>query len=204
MVIGLFLFSTGIILTIRANIGASPWDVFHLGIINKTGLTLGFVTALVGVLIVIIVTILKEKFGLGTIFNIILIGLFLDLILWLDVIPTALNPVFGTIMLLSGLFTIAIGTYFYIKSGFGAGPRDSLMVVITRKTKLPVGLCRGVMELFVTIIGWILGGKVGFGTVISVIAIGFCIQIVFKIFKFDVTSVKHETLKETLANLRRP
>jgi uncharacterized membrane protein YczE len=75
------------------------------------------------------------------------------------------------------------------------------MVVLKRKTKLPVGVCRSVVELAVTLAGWRLGGMVGIGTVISVVAVGFCIQLVFTIFKFNVAAVKHETLKQTYKTL---
>jgi uncharacterized membrane protein YczE len=99
--------------------------------------------------------------------------------------------------LIAGLFILSLGSYFYIKSAFGAGPRDNLMIVLNRKTKLPVGVCRSIVELSVTLAGWILGGMVGIGTVISVVAVGFCIQITFAAFKFDAAAVEHETLKET-------
>jgi len=201
MVTGQAFFALGIVMTIRANIGYAPWDVFHVGLTNVTGLSLGVVSILVGTVIVIIVTILGEKFGLGTICNIILIGVFLDIIF--PHIPIANNRINGTIMLIAGLFIISLGSYLYIKSAFGAGPRDSLMVALTRRTKLPVGLCRGVLELFVTTIGWFLGGMVGFGTVIFVISIGFCIQLTFKVFRFDVKAVKHETLRDTYAAIIR-
>jgi uncharacterized membrane protein YczE len=158
---------------------------------------------LLGLMIIIIVAILGEKLGFGTILNMILIGLFMNIIFMINLIPMARNLISGTIMLITGLFIISFGSYFYIKSAFGAGPRDSLMVVLARKTKLPIGLCRGVIELLATIIGWFLGGMVGIGTVISVIAVGFCIQSAFKILKFDVTAVKHETLSETLATIRK-
>jgi len=204
MIAGLFFYALGITVTIKANIGYTPWDVFHAGIANKTGLSIGAVIIIVGLILVIIVTLLKEKFGLGTISNIILIGLFIDILIHLNIIPTAENFIIGIILLILGLFIIAIGAYFYIKSGFGAGPRDNLMVVFARKSKLPAGLCRSIIELLVTVFGWLLGGMAGLGTVISVIAIGFCIQIVFRIFRFDVTSVKHETLKETWLNLFPP
>jgi len=200
MIIGLFLFAFGIVCTIKANIGYTPWDVFHVGLANRTGLSIGIISILVGLIIVIIVTILREKPGIGTISNMVMIGLFIDV--FFPHIPTAGNPIIGTVMLVSGLFIISIGSYFYIKSAFGAGPRDNLMVALTRRTKLPVGVCRFIIELSATISGWFLGGMVGFGTVISVIAIGFCIQIVFKLFRFDVTSVKHETLADTYAALR--
>ena len=200
---GLFLNAVGIVVTIKANIGYAPWDVFHVGFANKTGLSIGTVSIIVGMMIVIIVVILGEKLGFGTILNMILIGLFIDLIFLINVIPMAESLVTGIVMLITGLFIISMGSYFYIKSAFGAGPRDNLMVVLARRTKLPIGLCRGVIELLATIVGWILGGMVGIGTVISVIAIGFCIQMVFKLFKFDVTAIKHETLGETLATIRK-
>ena len=201
MITGLVFFSFGIVITIKANIGYAPWDVFHVGLANKTGLSLGIISIIVGITIAIIVTILGEKLGLGTVFNMVLIGLFIDFIF--PHIPTAKNPIIGTVMLLSGLFIISLGSYFYIKSAFGAGPRDNLMIVLTRRTKLPVGLCRGIIELSVTIAGWFLGGMVGIGTVISVIGIGFCIQIIFKLFKFNVTLVKHETLSDTFLMFRK-
>ena len=200
LITGLLFYAFGIVITIKANIGYSPWDVFHVGLTIKTGLNLGTISILVGLAILLIVILLKEKFGLGTILNIVLIGLLINIIF--PFIPIAVNAIIGIIMLISGLFIIAMGTYFYIKSAFGAGPRDSLMVVLTRKTKLPAGLCRSIIELSVTILGWIMGGMVGAGTVISVIAIGFFIQTVFKIFKFDVTSVKHETIGNTFVSLK--
>jgi len=198
---GLIFYAFGIVITIKANIGYAPWDVFHVGLANKTGFSLGIVSIAVGFLIVIIVTLLKEKLGIGTILNMIFIGLIIDIIF--PHIPTAQNPIIGTIILIAGLFSIALGSYFYIKSAFGVGPRDNLMVVLTKRTKLPVGLCRGIIELLVTISGWLLGGMVGIGTVISVVGIGFCIQIVFKLFRFDVTSVKHETLADTFAVIKK-
>jgi len=198
---GLIFYTFGIVFTIKANIGYAPWDVFHVGLAGKTGLSIGTVSIIVGMVIVIIVTILREKFGLGTILNMILIGLLLDIIF--PYIPIAKTLIAGFIMLIGGLFIISLGSYFYIKSAFGVGPRDNLMVVLARRTKLPVGLCRFIIELLAVVIGWFLGGMVGVGTVISAAAIGLCIQITFKVFKFDVTAVKHETLWETYTTIRR-
>jgi len=200
MITGLLAFSLGIVLTLKANIGYAPWDVFHAGFANKTGLSFGIAAIIIGLVILIIVTLLGEKLGLGTILNTVLIGLIVDFIF--PYIPEMDNLAAGIIMLVAGHFTVSIGTYFYIKSAFGVGPRDNLMVVLTRKTKLPVGLCRFIIELLTTGFGWVLGGPVGIGTVISVFAIGFWIQIVFKLFKFDVTCVKHETLKDTFMTIK--
>jgi len=199
---GLFLYGLGIIVTMRANVGYAPWEVLHSGISQTLGVSIGLVNTAVGAVIVAIVFLLGEKIGLGTIFNMFVIGLFMDLIIFLDVIPLFNNFWIGTLVLILGLFIISFGTYFYISSAFGAGPRDSLMVAVTRKTGLPVGLCRGILEVSVVLIGWFLGGMVGFGTVISAFAIGFCVQITFKLLKFDPTQVKHETFGVMFQNLR--
>ena len=201
MIVGLTLFALGIVITIKANVGYAPWDVFHAGLANTIGLSFGTISILVGIVILVINSLFREKLGLGTILNIVLIGVFIDIIFLIDFIPTINNPVIGIAVLLLGLLIISLGSYFYIKSAFGAGPRDNLMIILARKTKIPIGICRSIIELLVTIIGWILGGMVGIGTLISVIGIGFCIQITFKILKFDVTSVKHESIIDTFKNL---
>ena len=201
MIAGLLFYAVGIVLGIKANIGYAPWEVFHVGIVRTTGFSLGITSIIVGIVILIIVTLSGEKLGLGSIFNMILIGLFIDAIF--SHIPIAKNQIIGTIILISGLFSISLGSFFYIRSGFGVGPRDNLMIVLARRTKFPVGICRFAIELLVTTIGWFLGGMIGFGTVISVVLIGFFIQITFKVFRFDVKAVKHETLRETFAAVKR-
>ena len=201
LIFGLFLYALGVVLSIRANIGYAPWDVFHAGLAQKTGMSIGIASILTGIVVVGIVLVLGEKIGLGTILNMILIGVFIDLILMSEIIPKQERFIFGLLMLIIGLFVISLGSYFYIKAAFGAGPRDSLMVVLNRKTKLPVGVCRSTIELTVTIIGWFLGGMAGIGTVISVIAIGFFVQLTFYLLKFVPSAVKHETLHRTYKNL---
>ena len=203
MTVGLFLFAFGIVVTIKANIGYAPWEVFHVGISKTSGLSIGTVSIIVGIIIGIIVVLFKEKIGIGTFLNVVLIGILIDVLLYIDIIIIPDNLIYGIAMLIIGLFIISLGTYFYIKSGFGAGPRDSLMVVFKRKTKIPVGICRSILELTVTVIGWFLGGMVGIGTIISVIGIGFCIQITFKILNFDITSVKHESFYDTFVFLTK-
>ena len=197
LVFGLFLYALGIVITINANIGYAPWEVFHVGLSLKTGFSIGIASIFVGLVIVVIVVVCGEKIGLGTVLNMLLIGVFLDGLFFLNIIPRSENLTSGIAMLVLGLFVISLGSYFYMKAGFGAGPRDSLMVLVNRKTRIPVGICRSTLELTVTAAGWFLGGMVGIGTVISVIAIGFCIQITFAVFKFIPAEVKHETIVET-------
>jgi len=199
---GLSLFALGIVIKIKANIGYSPWDVFHVGLSVTAGISIGFASILTGIVIIIFVTLAGEKIGIGTVSNILVIGLLVDLYMFLDFIPLSSNFVVGIAMMLSGLLIMSFGSFLYIRSAFGVGPRDNLMVVLKRKTKLPVGVCRSIVELTATVSGWFLGGMVGIGTIISVVAVGFFIQMTFAIFKFKPTEVKHETILETFRNLR--
>ncbi|MDD3640776.1 MAG: hypothetical protein PHQ99_06200 [Atribacterota bacterium] len=194
---GLFLYSFGILLTVNAHIGYAPWDVLHVGIADTVGLTIGSISILLGIFIVIITVLLGEKVGLGTICNMIFIGLFFDSIYALKIIPVPENTFLAIVMLITGLFIIAFATYFYISTGFGAGPRDGLMVALARITKLPIGICRGVIEFMAVVSGWLLGGMVGIGTVLAAFGIGFCVQITFYFLKFDATKVEHETIAYT-------
>lgn len=194
---GLFLYALGVVVTINANIGYAPWDVLHVGFSKTVGISIGNASIIVGVIIGVAVILLGEKLGLGTILNMVVIGVFIDIILRLNIIPVTSSLIFGIIMLIIGLFIISLASYFYIGSAFGAGPRDSLMVALTRKTGLSVGICRGIIELLAALVGWTLGGMLGIGTIISALAIGFCVQTTFKILKFDATKIKHETLDQT-------
>lgn len=199
--IGLFLYALGITLTLTAQIGYAPWEVLHVGLAKTCAVSIGTVSIVIGFLILLVTAYFGEDVGIGTIANMIVIGLELDLILYLDILPYAESLLSGVVMLISGLFIIAFGSYFYIASAFGAGPRDSLMVLVTRKTGLPIGVCRGAIELTAVAVGWYLGGLVGIGTVISALAIGFCIQITFRLLRFDATKIRHERLQETFRYL---
>ena len=201
---GLFLYAAGIVLTINANIGVSPWDVFHQGLARLLGSTLGIAAIITSVSIVVISSVMKEHIGLGTLSNMILIGVFIDVLMLGGIIPEAQTFASGLAMLITGLFVVGIASYFYMGAGFGAGPRDSLMVVMTRRTGRPAGFCRAIIEGIALICGWLLGGYAGIGTVISAFGIGFAVQIVFTLLKFDVRAIRQETLKETFARFKFP
>jgi uncharacterized membrane protein YczE len=201
LLLGLMLYGPGVVLTLKANIGYAPWDVFHAGTANITGLTIGMASILVGFVILTLAVILGEKIGIGSILNMFLIGSFIDLILYMDLIPLSNNIITGILMVIAGLFTISLATYFYMSSSFGAGPRDSLMVALKRKTGLPIGFCRSFLEFMAAIIGWRMGGLLGFGTIMAAVLAGFCIQFTFKLVRFDSTAIKHETLMDTYRNM---
>jgi uncharacterized membrane protein YczE len=202
LVLGLLLFSFGVILTMKANLGYAPWDVFHWGLGRALDVSIGTASIGVGLALCVAVVLLGEKLGIGTILNMVLIGVFLDGFLLLDLVPLARGLPMGILMITIGLFTVSLGSYFYIKSAFGAGPRDSLMVAVRRLTRLPVGLCRALIEGSVVLIGWFLGGPVGVGTVISALGIGVCIQIVFALLRFEPAKIRHETFDMTWKALR--
>lgn len=197
LVFGLLLYAIGIIFAINANIGYSPWDSFHIGLSQVTGLSLGLVSILVGFVIGLYVILSKETFGLGMILNMVLIGLFMDVILKFHLIPVMTDFWLGLFMLFLGLVVIAFATYFYISAGFGAGPRDGLMVLLTRRYQLSAGLSRALIEASVLVMGYFLGGALGFGTVFYVLLIGPVVQVVFKLLRFNPKEVRHETLRET-------
>ncbi|MDO9508679.1 MAG: hypothetical protein Q7I97_04955 [Thermovirgaceae bacterium] len=202
LIFGLFLFALGIVMTMRANLGFAPWDVFHQGMSNILGISIGNASILLGLFICVAVALAGEKLGMGTLLNMVLIGIFLDRILVMGIIPKMSGFPSGVAMMMAGLFVISFGSYFYMGSGFGAGPRDSLMVVLKRKTGLPVGLCRAAIESAAVLFGWLMGGPVGLGTVLAAFGIGFCIQTTFSLLKFETTNIRHETLRETLQNLK--
>lgn len=197
LLFGLFLCALGISMTISAKVGYLPWETFHSGVANTFGIAIGTASIYVGLAIGILSTVLGEKIGIGTIFNMVLIGLMMNVILSAEILPTSDNLFVGIFILLIGIIIISIGSYFYIESGFGAGPRDSLMVALTRITKLPIGVCRSGVELTAVLIGWRLGGMIGLGTVISAFSIGFFIQATFHLLRFDPTTVHHENLQDT-------
>ncbi len=204
LIFGLFLYGFGTYLSIQANVGLAPWEAFHLGIANTLGTSFGNISISVGLVILVVDIILKEDVGIGTVLNIILIGKFVDLFSWLDLMPMLNNFWLGILLLLLGQFVICLGTYFYASAALGCGPRDALMVALGKRLKkVPIGAIRGIIEGSVLVIGWLLGSKVGLGTVIAVFGISFILQFTFRILRFDVKAVRHENIFQTLGIMKK-
>jgi len=201
VMLGLFLYALGLFLSIRANIGLAPWDAFSIGVSGITGISYGYVSILTGIIILIVVVLfLKEKIGAATILNTIFIGVFVDLFQFLNVVPYMTNFILGILMLLAGQIVVSFATYFYISPGLGCGPRDTLMVALAKVLpNIPIGAIRGVIEGTVLIIGWVLGAKVGLGTVIAVFGMGSIMQMTFKLLHFEVREVEHESILQTIS-----
>lgn len=191
-------------MSIQANVGLAPWDAFSMGVSNLTGISYGNISILTGIVILIVVAgFLKEKIGIGTILNTVLIGIMVDFMQSMNLIPFMNNYFLGTLMLLLSQVVVSLATYFYISPGMGCGPRDTLMVGLGKKfPTVPIGAIRGSIEGTVLLIGYLLGAKVGLGTVIAVFGISFILQYTFKLLKFDIKAVVHENIFETFINLK--
>lgn len=196
---GLFLCAVSIRLAIQGGVGVTPWDVLHMGLADVTGISYGTVNILVGLLILTTSIVLGEKIGFGTLCNTLSVGYLVDFLAWLDVIPAAPNLLTGCLMMAASLFVLAMGSFLYIGAGMGCGPRDSMMTAFSKRlARVPVGLIRGAIETVVLVVGFFLGGPVGAGTVIGMFGIGPAIQVVFGLFGFDVRTVRHESVADTL------
>lgn len=199
---GLFLISLGVVLTCQAGLGIAPWDVLHQGLAAVTSMTMGQMSIGVGVCVLIVDLLARERIGLGTLINLVFIGVFMDVIsacnARLGLIPTAQSLPMGLLLLALSFPPMAYGMYLYMSPKMGAGPRDSLMVAVTRRLPCSVGVCRMIIEAIVLLVGWLLGGTVGIGTVILVLLNGPAMQLCFQLCHFDVEAKPNESVAETL------
>ncbi|MFT4258928.1 YczE/YyaS/YitT family protein [Microbacterium sp.] len=170
LLIGLFLYGAGLGLMIRGGIGVAPWDVLSVGIVNRTGLAFGLVTNLIAVGVLLLWIPLRQRVGLGTVLNALIVGPAADLTL--SVVPPMPSIWIGAAVFLAGLVLVAFATGLYIAAAFGPGPRDGLMTGLVRRTGWPVWAVRTLIEGSVLVIGFLLGGPVGVGTVIFAFGVG--------------------------------
>jgi uncharacterized membrane protein YczE len=180
--IGFLLYGLAISLIVRANLGTGTWLVLEVALANMLGIKIGTMTVYMGFAVLIIALALRERVGWGTLGNILSIGPWLNL--FLDLISTVKdNPALQIGMFLLGVLIQGVATAIYIGVDAGAGPRDSLMLAIHRTTGVSIRMARGAIEIVVVLIGWLLGGPLGFGTVIFALLIGPSVQWAFKLFK---------------------
>ncbi len=197
--IALFVNGFGVYLTIHADIGAGPWDVFNLGLSKTFGILYGTASIAVSVVILIIDIILREPIGIAMFIDALTVGKAVDLFNYLDFIPVPRTIIGSIIMMICGLFIMGYTQYFYMKSALGCGPRDTLLVGLKRRSKkIPIGVISIALLSVVTFTGYLLGGKVGIGTLICAFLTGPIMQLAFKSVKFDATGIIHQNLYNTL------
>lgn len=199
---GLLVSAVGITMMLQANVGLEPWSVLQNGMSIFFGITYGTAAMIVGAAVIAVAILCGESFGIGTLANIFVCPLFIDGLLYLGWIPQMQGLWSGLLMLLGGMELLALGTWVYMKSALGSGPRDALMVVLARKTGRSVGFCRAVVELIAIFVGWRLGGQVGIGTIVTGVGVGTLFNLNFALLRFRAADLHQENLPETLRRIR--
>jgi uncharacterized membrane protein YczE len=174
LLLGLALFGIGIGMMVEAGMGLAPWEALHQGIADQLGLQIGTVSILLGIPILALWWPLGERPGIGTVLNVILIGVATNITI--DVIPTAASIPTQLAMMFGGVLVIGLGSATYLSADLGAGPRDGLMTGLHHRFGWSIRRARTAIELSVLVIGWALGGTIGLGTVVFALGIGPIIQ----------------------------
>lgn len=177
---GLFGCGLAVALMIRSQLGLGPWDAFHVGLHRITGLTVGTVSVLVGLAIICGTRFMGVRPGAGTLVNMVMIGVFIDLLL--PVVPLATGMVSGLAYYAIALVVFGLATGLYLAAGLGSGPRDGLMIGLAERAGMPVRRMRTLVELLVLAAGWAMGGRVGLGTVLFALTGGPAMQWGMQIF----------------------
>ncbi|WP_166784770.1 MULTISPECIES: YitT family protein [Cryobacterium] len=196
LLIGLFLYGLGIALIVRGEIGVAPWDVLTQGISGRTGLGFGLVTILISGVVLLLWIPLRQKPGVGTVLNALLVGPAADVGLWL--IPTGQDLWVRILLFAAGLLVLAIATGLYIGAHFGPGPRDGLMTGLHQRTGWRIWIVRTGIEVTVLSIGWALGGNVGIGTVLFAVLVGPLCHWTIPFFAITLPQNDDARLEETL------
>lgn len=180
LLVGLFFYGVGLALLVRSMLGAAPWDVLTLGVSNHVPFSFGMVIILVSVVVLLCWIPLRERPGLGTVLNALLVGPAADLALL--VIPEV-SALWGrALMMIAGVVMVGLATGLYIGARFGPGPRDGLMTGLHRVTGQPIWVVRTTLEIVVVTLGWLLGGVFGVGTMVFALAIGPLCQVFIPLF----------------------
>ena len=172
---GLVLFGLGEGLLIVSASGASPWSVLAQGLFLNIGFSVGLITIFISFLILLLWFPLKQKIGIGTILNALIIGLMIDV--YLRYVATPESYINQIILGAVAVVTVGVGGGIYLVANLGAGPRDGLMIGLQKKTNLPIALVRGALEITAMSVGWYLGGTVGVGTLLFAFGIGPCVAL---------------------------
>jgi uncharacterized membrane protein YczE len=180
LLLGLSLYGASMGLMVRAGLGLDPWDVFHQGVAGHVGLSIGLLVNIVGALVLLLWIPLRQKPGVGTIANVLVIGTAMDLSLL--VLPEMTGLGVRTAGLLLAVFVNGVAGALYIGAGLGPGPRDGLMTGLARRTGWSIRVVRTGIELSALALGWLLGGTVGAGTVLYAFAIGPLVQAFLPLF----------------------
>ncbi len=186
LLLGLYLVGLGLGMMIHTGLGVPPWDVLSQGVQVQTGWSFGFSAIVISAIVLLLWIPIKQQPGIGTVINAIMIGPFADLNE--PLMPELDGWLANLLWMTLGLLSVALGAGLYISANLGAGPRDGLMVGLTRVSGWPFWIIRTIGESLVLLTGWLLGGTVGIGTALFAVAIGYLMQMSMKLFGFDPKS----------------
>ena len=197
--VSLFVNGFGVFLTIHAGIGSAPWDVLNIGISKTLGILYGNASIAVSVTILIIDILMKEPIGIAMFIDAVVVGKAVDFFNWIDIVPKSSTVVGSIVMMFIGLVILAYTQFTYMIASLGCGPRDTLLVGLAKRLKrLPIGLVSIMLLGTATLIGWLLGGPVGLGTIICAFGTGPVMQLAFRTVRFDATKIKHQRLRDSV------
>ena len=202
ILLGLLIYSFGVYLTIYANIGLAPWDCLGMGIAKHTPLNYGSSMVLIGVCAIVIQLILRERIGFATLFDTLITGRLTQFFIDISPYPENHSLWLGIVFMLFGFLFIAFGMYVYMSAECGCGPKDGLLIAIGRKMpKIPIGIIEILLWATVTACGYLLGGTVGIGTVISTFGAGAVIHLFYTVIHFEPRKLRHRSIKDTFSIL---
>lgn len=193
--LGLILFTLGDYLVIQANVGLPPWDCLSIGLAQTVGLSRGQAAILVSVSVLAVDLLMRERIGVGTLLDTVICGVFLDLYTNAGLLPMQQALLPGLAALLAGMLIMAVGQYVYMAAGLCCGPRDSFLLGVGKRLRtLPIGAVEVLIMVCVLAGGWLLGGSVGIGTLISAAGLGLTMQLVFRAAHFEPRDVEQADL----------
>lgn len=202
---GLLVFAFGVHLTIFANIGLAPWDCLGMGVARHTPLNYGLSMTLIALTVLGVDLLLKERIGFGTIIDALLTGNFVQMFNDLNRLPENHSLPLGVALMLAGFVFMALGMWVYMSAGQCCGPRDAMLVGLGKRLpRLPIGLVEVLLWSAVLLAGWLLGGPVGPGTLISTFGAGLVMQLVYNLVCFEPRNVVHRDVAQTLRDMTRP
>ena len=201
--VSLFVNGFGVYLTIQANLGAAPWDVLNLGVSKSLHILYGNASIAISLTILAIDILLKEPIGIAMFIDAVVVGKAVDFFNHFNVVPACSSPVTGIPVMLIGLVILAYTQYAYMAASLGCGPRDTLLVGLSKRmSRVPIGAISIGLLSTATLIGWLLGGPVGIGTLICAFVTGPVMQAAFRTVHFDPTRVSHQRLGSSLKVFR--
>lgn len=194
--VSLFINGFGVYLTIQANIGAAPWDVLNLGLSKSLGILYGTASITVSLSILLIDILLREPIGIAMFIDAFVVGKSVDFFNYIEAVPKCTSLPTGIATMLVGLVILAYTQFGYMAAALGCGPRDTLLVGLAKRAgKLPIGLVSILLLSLATLIGWLLGGPVGIGTILCAVCTGPIMQTAFQTVHFDAARIHHQGLQ---------